>query len=414
MKNFREIKECRVCNSKKLAPILSLGNLFISDFVKKQPSDDKKVPLELVLCENCLLLQLKHTANQDIMYANYWYLSGLNESMVRALKEITDSVKNLVPLESGDLVLDIGCNDGTLLRSYNIDGLKLVGMDPAKNLKQYSEKGTTKIITDYFNYKTFAKEFPKQKAKIITSIAMFYDLDKPNDFVSDIKQTLATDGTWVIQMNYLPSMLENNSLDNICHEHLEYYSLRSLEFLLAKHELKVFDVELNNVNGGSYRIFVKHANNNSLKENTEHIQKLVDWENKLELEKKESYFAFAKRGEKIKQQIIDFVKSENAKGKKTFVYGASTKGNTLLQYWLLGEKELPFAVERNPDKYGLRTIGSNIPIISEKEALEKKPDYYLVMPYHFIDVFLQREKEFLERGGKFVVPAPEFKIIGKD
>jgi hypothetical protein len=417
-KYFKEINCCRVCHSPKLSPILSLGNLYVSNFVDSEKEQGLKVPLELVLCsreENgCGLLQLKHTTSPQLLYKTYWYKSGINASMRNALKDVALKSEEKVCIEDNDIVLDIGCNDGTLLRSFTRKNIRRVGFDPAENLFQYSRIGTTKIIVDFFNFKAFNENFPGEKAKIITSIAMFYDLDDPNTFVKDIVKCLHEKGVWVIQMSYLPSMLQQNAFDNICHEHLEYYSLNSLEFLLEQHDLEVFDVELNDVNGGSFRTYIKHKNTelkNSNIEGLKRVKKLREFEQKIGLNKKKTYEDFALRVNKIKEKVTSFIKTETLKGKKVFVYGASTKGNTLLQFFGLTKDLIPAAAERNPAKYGKKTVGTLIPIISEEQARKEKPDYFLVLPWHFLKEFKERESNFLKQGGKFIVPLPEFKII---
>ncbi|MBN2126847.1 MAG: class I SAM-dependent methyltransferase [Candidatus Diapherotrites archaeon] len=411
-----EIKECRVCKKKELTHILSLGNQFISDFTETGEGKTK-IPLDLVLCnaeENgCGLLQLKHNIPGELMYKEYWYQSGINQTMKTALADITEKAEKIIKLNENDLVLDIGCNDGTLLRSYKSKTIFLTGFEPS-NIFKYAKEGNAKIINDYFNFEAYEKEFGNKKAKIITSIAMFYDLPDPNKFVSDIKKILDEKGLWIIQMSYLPLMIEQNAFDNICHEHLEYYSLSALEFLLHKHELEIFDAELNDVNGGSFRVYIQHKNNGfkELTENKGNLEKLRGKEKEMNLNSKKTYEEFAERVELLKQKLIEFIKKEKQKGKKIYAYGASTKGNVLLQYYGLDYNLIDGAAERNPIKYGKKTIGTKIPIISEEEA-RKKADYFLVLPWHFIKEFIERENEFLEKGGKFILPLPEFKIIEK-
>jgi SAM-dependent methyltransferase len=412
--NLNEIKvtECRVCGKKELTSILSLGNQFISDFTETGKGKTK-IPLELILCnaeENgCGLLQLKHNIPGELMYKEYWYQSGINQSMKNALADITEKAEKIIKLNENDLVLDIGCNDGTLLRSYK-SKVFLAGFEPS-NVFPLALKESNKIINDYFNFEAFEKEFKNKKAKIITSIAMFYDLPNPNKFVSDIKKILDEKGIWIIQMSYLPLMLEQNAFDNICHEHLEYYSLSALEFLLKKHELEIFDAELNDVNGGSFRVYIQHKNAgfNELKENKGNLEKLRLKEKEMKLNSKKTYEEFAERVKKLKEKLIEFIKKEKQKGKKIYAYGASTKGNVLLQYYGLDYNLIEGAAERNPIKYGKKTVGTKIPIISEEEA-RKKADYFLVLPWHFKKEFLEREKEFLKKG-KFIFPLPEIKII---
>jgi NDP-4-keto-2,6-dideoxyhexose 3-C-methyltransferase len=413
-------KSCRVCSRRPLTQILSLGELYISDFL--DPGKEhlaEKAPLDLVLCESCGLLQLKHTVSHESLYRNYWYRSGVNKTMTVELKNITEEAEKIVSLKSGDFVLDIGSNDGTLLRSYTVPGLKLVGFEPARNIvEKYGREGVDKIFVEFFNFPAWQKEFGDKKAKVITAIAMFYDLDDPNTFVADVVRCLDKEGLFIIQMAYLPLMLERNAFDGICHEHLEYYSLLSLENLLMRHGLEVFNVELRDINEGSFRAYIRHKGwGKSLRISEgaeERVKQMREAEAALNLLDKKVYLSFAKRVDMIRDKIKNFIESEVRNGKKIYVYGASTKGNTLLQYFGLDNRLIVAAAERNPDKWGKRTVGTNIPIISEEQARAEKPDYFLVLPWHFIKEFMEREKEFLKNGGKFIVPLPEFRIIGKE
>ena len=407
------ITECRSCGSTNLTNILSLGLQYPSNFIELNSISDKReqIPLELIFCEkkDCGLLQLKHTASRESLYKKYWFRSGLNEKMVEALKDITKSVEKRINLSEIDIVLDIGCNDGTLLRSYQ-SKVRLVGFEPASNLVDEAKEGTELIINNFFSFYEFVQHFPNERIKVITSIAMFYDLEDPNSFVSDIVNCLDRDGIWIIQMAYLIPMLELNAFDNIVHEHLEYWSLKSLKRLLEEHDLEIFDVELNDVYGGSFRIFVKTKKNDKL-----NIQNSVDEflkkEDEFGLEKKETYLNFANRVNSLKNKLNDFIKKEISNGKLIYAYGASTKGNTLLQFYNLNNKLISKAADRDSKKFGKMTVGSNIPVISEEQARDEKPDYFLVLPWHLVDFFKERENEFLNNGGKFIVPLPDFKII---
>ena len=412
---MKTLRYCRVCSSQALTPILSLGNIYVSDFVTDRlASQAAKYPLELVLCEpkrgGCGLLQLKHTVDPSKMYNFYYYHSGTNALMREALKDITRKAEKL-PLRKGDLVLDIGCNDGTLLRSYGVQGLGLVGFDPAKNLIPEAMVGTTKIINDYFNYEAFAQNYPRRKAKVITSIAMFYDLEDPNRFVSDIVKCLDKNGLWIIQMSYLPLMLETNAFDNICHEHLEYYCMTSLQVLLKRHGLRAVDVELNDVNGGSFRVTVRPEKAKSPVAGLNRVRRMEDKEKKMRLAGKQIYLRFAARVNGIRKQVCRLIKAKQKSGKIIYAYGASTKGNTLLQYFNLDHRFIRAAAERNPDKFGKKTVGTMIPIVSEEEARRARPDFFLVLPWHFLSGFLKRETKYLRSGGRFIVPLPRLKVI---
>jgi NDP-4-keto-2,6-dideoxyhexose 3-C-methyltransferase len=400
---------CRSCGSSSLAPILQLGDLYVADFVDSPGvSPSPKTPLELILCQDCTLLQLRQTTPPEWLYRKYWYKSGVNSSMRAALADITRKAETLASLRPADSVLDIGCNDGTLLRSYETANIRRVGFEPAKNLIAEASVGTDRIINDFFSHAAVAGE----NFKVITSIAMFYDLEDPNSFVADVAKSLAPDGIWVIEMHYLPLMLSQNAFDAICHEHLEYYSLRSLLPLLERQGLAVLDVETNMINGGSFRIYIQHggSSRNTWNGSQERVERMLAEEQRLGLSGKRIYEDFATRVLSIREKVRRFIQEEISQGKKIYVYGASTKGNTILQYFELDHRTIRAAAERNPDKWGKYTVGTSVPIVSEQEARVEADDF-LVLPWHFSDEFRMRERAFLERGGKLIIPLPTPRII---
>ena len=404
---------CRSCGCSNMLSILSLGDQYPSDFIDSDTG--VKIPLELILCNEddggCGLLQLKHTTPRDLLYTKYWFRSGLNETMKQVLYDITDSAKEIVTLQNNDIVLDIGCNDGTLLRSYDPKLLR-IGFEPASNLISEANEDNTLIINNYFNYKEFKNNFTDKKCKIITSIAMFYDLDDPNSFVNDVKKCLDENGIWILQMAYLPSMLEKNAFDNIGHEHIEYYSFKSLNQLIEKHGLTIFDVKINDVYGGSIRAYIKLKENTSFNI-TPAIDDILNFEKKLGLDKKFVYEEFASRVKKIKEKTLNFLKNETQNGKIIYGYGASTKGNTLLQFFDLDSSIIKKISDRDPNKWNKKTVGTGIPIISEEQARKDNPDYFFILPWHLIDYFKSREHDYLKAGGKFIIPLPDFDIISE-
>jgi NDP-4-keto-2,6-dideoxyhexose 3-C-methyltransferase len=411
---------CRVCNG-LLDPILSLGDQYVSTFLSPEQLDGPKAPLELVLCRQCRLLQLRHTVPGEMMYQEYWYRSGTNKTMRDALADISTTAAKLVHLEAGDSVLDIGCNDGTLLGSYAVPGIRKIGFDPAQNLAVFSRKKADKVLVGFFDADRFLadRELRDLRPMIVTSIAMFYDLEDPHKFVADIQRIMHPVGLWIVQMSYLPLMLKQNDFGNICHEHLEYYSLQSLEYLLHVHGLSVVDAQLNDVNGGSIRAFIRNTTADDKafgdevyrKQAADRVSKLRASEEELGLGQVTPYLEFAERVQGIKRQVQDFIRDQVKQKKKVFVYGASTKGNTMLQYFELDHSVINAAAERNPDKWGKVTVGTRIPIISEDEARAAKPDYFLVLPWHFVEEFKTRERDYLSSTGKFIVPLPQFVLI---
>jgi hypothetical protein len=415
---IREIKKCRICGNDQLITIIDMGNQALSGrFPKKGDPEPPRAPLVLVKCDNtknpdaCGLVQLKHSVPPLEMYTcEYGYRSGINKTMSDHLADVTAKVQKIVLLEKNDIVLDIGCNDGTLLKSYSRDDIRRIGIDPGGEQYKKYYPGDIHLVSDFFTASNFMSVFPREKAKVITSIAMFYDLEQPMEFVNNIRQTLHKDGVWVLEQSYLPTMLEMNSFDTICHEHLEYYALHQINWMLKRNGLKAIDIEFNAINGGSFKLYVTHVNS-SLSPNSVALDKVINAEKDLKLDTEKPYREFCTRVEKIKTDLNTLLRMEKAKGKKIFVYGASTKGNVLLQYFGIDSSVITAAAERNPEKWGSRTPGTNIPIISEDEARKQNPDYFLPLPWHFKHEFIERESQFLKDGGKFIFPLPNIEIV---
>lgn len=410
--NYTTRTTCRVCNSPKLSPLFSLGTQFLNDFpTKENISTGRKAPLEMIFCENCTLVQLKHTAPQELLYSRfYWYKSGVTETMKKALKEIAEIAEKRFNLKPGDVILDIGSNDGTLLRQFTVPNLITVGIEPATNLAEEGKQGITHFINDFWIYDKYWQAVGK-KAKIITALGMFYDMEDPNQFIADAAKALTEEGVFIAQLMCLKNMLDGNDVGNICHEHLEYYSFSSLEYLFGKNGLDIFDIEINDVNGGSYRLYAKKkgAVINVPKGAAERIAK-IKFDEK-DYRNQQVYLNFFQRLEQNKQKCLDFIKQETAKGKKVWIYGASTKGNVILQYYGLDHTLIKAASERSPWKFERYTVGTGIPILPEEEARKAQPDYFLVLPYAFFKEMYTRETEWRQKGGKWIVPLPEFRIV---
>ncbi len=407
---IRTIRRCRICKYPKLIPLYTLGKLAISNFVSPG-THSPKAPLEMVMCTQCRLVQLKHTAPQELLYARYyWYKSGVTQTMRKGLADITKQIARVINLKKGDVVLDIGSNDGTLLRTYVQRGLLTVGVEPANNLVQEGKKGISIFIHDFWNYTSFIKRVRK-KAKVITAIGMFYDMDDPNDFIRDACRALTDDGIFVAQLMCLQNMIDTNDIGNICHEHLEYYSLETLIYLFEKNGLELVDLYKNDINGGSYRLYTRKKRGSFMppKGAKDRIQRYLKEEQSLKYIK--TYKAFFKKVEQNKKKTVDFITKVTKQGKKVWVYGASTKGNTILQYYGLTSRLIEAASERSPEKWGKVTVGTHIPIVSEAEARKASPDFFLVLPYAFINEFVRREQKWLSKGGTFIVPLPTFRLL---
>lgn len=420
--NIVEETKCRVCGG-EFKEVLDLGEIYPSAFLKENEQAAEKAPLCLVQCQECELVQLKHTIDLDLMYRQYWYSSSLNKSMVNSLADIVNEIKNRGVLKPGDDIIDIGCNDGTMLSMYD-NGNHLyfkTGFDPALNL-QRDEKAMDFFCNDYFTFdnwptvRNFTHVIHERgesmiKAKVITAIAMLYDLPDPNKFLKDVKRILHEDGIFVVQFTDLLSMIKLTAFDNICHEHLEYYSLRNIYALFKYHDLEVIDVSYNDVNGGSIRVTAAHEGRYLTDPNV-----MVAIMEETEFLLNNSIQKFAERIKTIKFKVAEFLEWCKFHNHVMYLMGASTKGNTLLQYCGITSKDIPYAAEVNKEKFGLRTAGSDIKIIPEEEALIKHPTFFFVPIWHFKKSLVKNPRilDYMSSGGKLVFPLPEFHVTYLD
>lgn len=402
--------------------VTHIGKHYVSDFIKSDADYEgrDKWSLDLELDKSTGAVRLTEVPPSNTMWGKYWYRSGINSTMIRELGNVVQEIVSRTRLQDGDIWLDIACNDGTLLQQVPSNLIKL-GIDPADDsfYTEASKHGT--IVQDYFSYDAYTRTgYGDKKAKVITTIAMFYDLMDPDSFIKDVISILDDNGVWVLQMSYTPLMIEQLAFDNICHEHAHYYSLSSIKNLFEKYDLKIVDCDLNDVNGGSFRIYVQKNIADIGSFGTSPLRDVCNFRLNSILEYERTHFdltdvsvwsEFQSQIEALKEQTVTFIKEEKSKGKTICGYGASTKGNTLLQWFGLDHTLIDAIAERSPYKFGLKTIGTNIPILSEEEVRLMNPDYMLVLPWHFISEFVKRESTYLRNGGKFIVPCPRFEII---
>ena len=411
-------KTCRVCGSPELSSVINLGEQYLQgSFFKpsKETPPLRKIECKLVRCdptrfENaCGLLQMEKSVPPEVLYAAYWYRSGTNRTMRDHLKAIAETAVQLTKRDRAT-VLDIGCNDGTLLRSYPASFRKF-GVDPSDVAQEAKDVAT--VVQDIFPSPELDHVLAGAKVDIVTSIAMFYDLEDPIAFCRAIKDVLAPDGLWIFEMSYMPKMLAMNSYDTICHEHLEYYSLAVIENMVERAGLKIVRVEENAINGGSLRCYASHAASIAYRdpEWQRAIHNMRRSEFDLELDTDKPYVSFQHRIDVHRDKLVGLLRDLKRAGKSIHIYGASTKGNTILQWCGIDHRMVDCAADRNPDKHGARTLGSDIPIVSEEDSRAKNPDYYLVLPWHFADEFVERERAVLERGTAMIFPLPEVKIV---
>lgn len=396
--------------------LLNLGELYVSDFVKEQNGQIKH-ELKVIWDEHIGAARLEKIVPKEEMYGKYWYHSGTNETMKKQLKDVVDSILPLIKYNEGDIFLDIACNDGSMLGMVPDTFLK-VGFDPAEDsfLNESRQKADI-VVPNYFSAFFYKMMLREKKAKIITTIAMFYDLEDPISFCKEVYEIMDDEGLWVIQMSYTPLMLKQLAFDNICHEHVYYHSLSSMYNILNQTGFTIVDCTLNDTNGGSFRLFVrkktadrKNFANQPFRDTAlMRCNSLAAYEREMNTEA--AWKIFKTKIEDLKKQTVGFIKQVRAEGKTIAGYGASTKGNTLLQYFGLDNTMIDFIVDKNRRKYELKTIGTDIPIELNKYINIKPPDYLLVLPWHFIQEFTEIEKVYLNEGGKFIVPLPKFEII---
>ena len=406
---YTVINKCRICSNNSVNEILKLEPQYIATtFVtdnENNPMAKIKIPLTLILCKKCGLVQLKETVRPDLLYKNYFYRTAINETMKRDLQDVVNYAVENVKTEPNDVIVDIGANDCTMVSMYP-DHLKRFGIEPATNIDWSNVSESITVVNDYFSKDIVLKATNYKKAKIISATAMFYDFDDPNVVTKDIKDILHEDGVCVIQVSYLLDTIRDMNFYDVVHEHLEYYSLKSINYLMERNGLKVIDATTNFVNGGSLRVLVTHKD--SRRPKSKRYQEILDEEEKWNLEELDTYVQYEQKIKDIIKKSREFIVNEIENGGTVIGLGASTKGNVLLQICRIGKDLLPYISDRNKEKVGLRTLGTDIEIISEEKARKINPSAMLVIPWNFKEEILSREQNFIQNGGKmlFLMPKP--------
>lgn len=413
------IESCRVCGNPYLEDVFDFGEQYLQgsfEIAGSASPSNEKIPMQLVRCDPgrqdgaCGLLQLRHSVPPEVLYANYWYTSGTTQTMTRHLAGIVSTTFKYVPVE-GARVLDIGCNDGTLLDNYP-ESFERWGVDPSDIALTAADN--INLVQDTFPSRKLREHLQEAKFDVVTSIAMYYDLSDPVGFAVQIEELLAEEGIWVVEMSYMPMMLYMNSLDTVCHEHLEYYSLTVLEHIAAAAGMRIIDASLNDINGGSIQLALCKKDSRRHVDGCRNLELLREFEAGLNLHTSETISAFRERVEEQRTEMVSLVRGIQSRGETIHVYGASTKGNVLIQWYGFDRRELPYAADRNPKKVGAKTVGTGIEIISEKDSRAMQPDYYLVLPWHFRREFLEREKDTIFAGTKMIFPLPELLVVSAD
>ncbi len=403
-----------------MTELFSLGELYVSDFLapdekpRAAPAD-----LTLVMDDDTKLVHLAEQPPAELMWGRYWYRSGTNATMCRELEGIVDEIESLVSI--GGLWVDIASNDGTLLEAVN-DAFTAVGVDPVEgDIYDEALLHADEVIQSPFA-SSVADAILREngEAKVVTCIAMFYDLLDPTDFLEGVHRLLDRDGVFVLQMSYTPLMLNQLAFDNICHEHARYYTLTTLQSTLTRAGFKIMDATLNDTNGGSFRVYAMRDDADQRKFASQPYRDVAEMrtsalltnEMQWEFNSTGPWLRFWHRIDSLRSRVRTHIIDARARGETVWGYGASTKGNTLLQFFGLDHTMIDGIAERQEAKWGLRTVGTNIPIYSEDDMRKAKPDYLLMLPWHFVSEFTEREGDYLAGGGKFIVPCPRFEVIG--
>jgi NDP-4-keto-2,6-dideoxyhexose 3-C-methyltransferase len=409
---YKEIEACRICGNKQLAQVLDLGTQTLTGvFPRTRAQVVTEGPLRLVKCigspDACGLLQLQHTYDLSELYGdNYGYRSGLNPAMVRHLQGKVRKILDLITLPDGALIIDIGANDSTTLQAFPKEGTVLVGVDPtgSKFREYYPEH--IRLIPDFFSADRVRRDLGDRKASVITSFSMLYDLERPLEFVREIRALLDSEGVWVFEQSYMPTMLRRNSYDTVCHEHLEYYGLKQIKWMLDRAGLKVVDVEFNDVNGGSFSVAAAPVE--SARSQSPQVDAILEAEVREGLDTLEPYEAFANRVVESRTSLLEFLERTKKSGNSIYGLGASTKGNVLLQYCRITESDIRKIGEVNSNKFGSFTPGTGVPIVSEDEVLASNADYLLVLPWHFREFFQNSPKL---SGRNLIFPLPNLEVV---
>lgn len=408
------IQRCRICGNSNLIKVLDLGEQALTGvFPRSKDQPVTRGPLQLLKCHDeeggdvCGLLQLAHSYDLGEMYGeNYGYRSGLNPSMVRHLQGKVERILDMVHLAPGDLIIDIGSNDSTTLQAYPPERYRLAGIDPTGvKFRQYYPPHI-ELIPDFFSLEKFRARFGERKAKVVTSFSMLYDLEAPMDFMRETRDILHEGGIWVFEQSYMPTMLERNAYDTVCHEHLEYYGLKQIKWMVDKVGLRIVDVEFNDINGGSFSVTAARAE--SAYPVYSGLAELLGREERLGLTTLAPYLAFSERVEKAQIALLNFIRKARSEKKRVVALGASTKGNVVLQYCGITPDLLESVGEINPDKFGKFTPGTHVPILPEDGVLKSNPDFFIVLPWHFRTFFEQQQKY---AGRSLVFPLPKLEIL---
>jgi NDP-4-keto-2,6-dideoxyhexose 3-C-methyltransferase len=415
------VDRCRVCGNTRLYPVLDLGAMALTGrFFGHDEARPPSWPVTLLRCDNihvpdaCGTAQLLHDYDQTQFFGPFYgYRSGITETMRTHLKAKADELAALTRLGAGDVVIDIGSNDGTLLAAYDVPGIDRIGVDPSAEPFRDAYPPGAELVVDFFPSPRLGRPMRGRKARVVTSIAMFYDVPDPVGFARAVRDLLAPDGVWEVEVAYFPRIVEILGYDTIVHEHATFYALANLQWIGRQVGLEVFHAEESTINGASLRVLFRHAAEGRYAE-TRSFRDVLAFEEASAWRTRDPVDQFALRVFAHRDAVQRFFAQCRARRLKVLGYGASTKGNAVLQFCGVGRADMPFILERYPKKYGLLTPGTEIPIIPEEAGRAMRPDVLAVLPWQFRDEIVRRERAWIEAGGALFFAVPELEVVTRD
>lgn len=381
-----------------------------NSFIKDSNEDERRYPLSLVFCSNCGLVQTDYVVPPEEMFRSYFWVSGTSDTIPVHFHELAEEAVKIVGAEQGSLVIDIGSNDGTLLKGFKTLGMKVLGIEPAKNIAEIAHKNGISTVNEFFNSDTARRiSSGNGKAKIITATNVFAHVDDVFNLLEGVKTLLQDDGIFLIEVPYLMDMISKNEFDTAYHEHLSYFSVKPLVYLFKAAGMEISDVKRNTVHGGTIRVYAKKKTSSATVSDS--VEKLMKLEDEAGLNSIDTYLKFAERVYNLKGELNSVLRRLKSEGKTVIGYGAPAKGNTLLNFFNVGPNELDYIADKNPLKHGVYTPGMHIPVVPVDKIPNTKPDYMLILAWNFSDEIMRQQENFRDSGGKFIIPIPKVRIL---